>query len=248
MTTRGAATPTGIATPAEHGRPAAAGTAPPTSRARLIALAVHLARRNAAAAHRGSLLGSMWPLVRQLAQLAVLVFAFSAVFDLGIDNYPVFVFSGLIAWSWFSTGLVAAGASVIHGRHLVLQPSFPPAVLPLVAITVPLVDVLVALPVLGLMLALAGAVHWTVLLLPLLLAVQFVLMVGLAWIVSAVSVYLRDVPNMVGVAVATLFYLTPVFYPVSRVPESWRWLIDLNPLAPLLEAYRAVLLDGRLPH
>lgn len=214
---------------------------------RALALALHLARREAAAAHRWTLLGWTWPLARQLAQLAVLVFAFSAVFDLGIENFPVFVFAGLVGWSWFSSGLTASTWSVLRSPHLVLQPTFPTAVLPLVAVTIPLIDVLVALPVLGAMLIWSGSLHWTLVLLPLLLAVQFWLMLGLAWLLGGLSVFFRDVPSLVGVVVGTLFYLTPVFYPAARVPERYRWVMDFNPMAVLLEAYRDVLLEGRLP-
>lgn len=206
-----------------------------------------MARREVAAAHRDTLLGWTWPLARQLAQLAVLVFAFSAVFDLGIDNFPVFVFSGLIAWSWFSSGISASTWSILKSRHLVLQPAFPTAILPLVAVTIPLLDVLVALPVLVVMLISSGSLQWTVVLLPLLLVIQFCFMTGIAWILGAASVFLRDIPSLVAVVIGTLFYLTPVFYPANRVPERFQWVMDWNPVATLLEAYRSVLLDGQPP-
>lgn len=212
-----------------------------------LALAIHLARREAAAAHRGTLLGWTWPLARQLAQLAVLVFAFSTVFDLGIENFPVFVFAGLIGWSWFASGLTSSSWSVLRAPHLVLQPAFPTAILPLIAVAIPLIDVLVALPVLGAMLVYSDSVHWTVLLLPLILVVQAAFMLGIAWLLAAVSVFLRDVPSLIGVVIGTLFYLTPVFYPAARVPPQYQWVMDFNPMAVLLEAYRDVLLEGRLP-
>ena len=108
----------------------------------------HLAHRQVASMHRFTLLGWAWPVVRQLAQLAVFVFVFSTILDLGIDNFPVFVFSGLIAWGWFSSGIQQATGALIAQRHLVFQPRFPVGVLPIVAVAVPFVDVLLALPVL----------------------------------------------------------------------------------------------------
>ena len=128
-------------------------------------LVVHLARRELTSQHRFTLLGWAWPLVRQLAQLAVLVFVFSALLDLGIDNYPVFVFSGLIAFAGSPAGVQRATGSLIAQRHLVFQPGFPVGVLPLVAVAVPLIDVLIALPVLVVMLIATGALAWTALLL-----------------------------------------------------------------------------------
>jgi lipopolysaccharide transport system permease protein len=107
--------------------------------------------------------------------------------------------------------------------------------------------VLFALPVLGLMLVLSTGLQWGLLGCPLLLLVQFVLLAGIAWLVAAVSVFLRDVPNLIAVALMVLFYLTPVFYSRSIVPERFRWVLDLNPLATIIEAYRALLLREPAP-
>jgi lipopolysaccharide transport system permease protein len=210
-------------------------------------LVVHLAKREVSARHRWTLLGWMWPLTRQLAQLAVLVFIFSGVFDLGIDNYAVFVFTGLVAFTWFSAGLSDAAISLITHRHLVYQSRFPIAVVPVVAVAVPFVDVIMALPVLLVMLAVTGGLEWTGLLLPLLLVVQFVLMCGIAWFCAAATVYFRDVPQVVLVGLTLLFYMTPVFYSLERVPEKYRSLLELNPLATLIEGDRALLLGQSGP-
>lgn len=207
----------------------------------------HLAKREVTSMHRWTLLGWAWPVTRQLFQLAVLVFVFSNVLDLGIENFPVFVFSGLIAWTWFSTGIGGATSVLLSQRHLVFQPRFPTLVLPIVSITVPLVDVLMALPVLAVMLLVTGEIHATMLFLPVLVVLQIVLMAGIAWLTAAATVYLRDVQNIVLVGLTMLFYLTPVFYDTSRVPGEYTWVLNLNPIGTLIEAWRDVLLDGRLP-
>jgi lipopolysaccharide transport system permease protein len=206
------------------------------------ALALHLTARQLKSSHHLTLLGWGWPVGRQLAQLAVLVFLFGKVLDLDVDNYPVFVFVGLLAWTWFSGGVSAAATSVLSQRHLVMQPRLPASVLPIVAVLVPLVDVLFALPVLVVMLALSTGLDWGLLACPLLLVVQLALVAGLGWLVAGVSVFLRDVPNLIGVALMILFYLTPVFYQRSLVPERFRWVFDLNPLTTIIEAYRSLLL------
>jgi homopolymeric O-antigen transport system permease protein len=210
-------------------------------------LVIHLVVREVTAAHRWTILGWSWPLIRQIAQLAVLVLIFGHVVDLHIPDYPVFVFTGLIAWTWFSTGVGAAAWSVIARRHLVLQPRCPPAVLPVVAVLVPLVDFVLALPVLLAMLLASGTFHATILLLPALLCVQLLLMVGLGWLTAALSVYLRDVPNIVTVALMILFYATPVFFSVARVPHRFQALLLANPIGTLIESYRAIMMGGRFP-
>jgi lipopolysaccharide transport system permease protein len=205
-------------------------------------MVVHLTRRNLVSTHHLTLLGWAWPLVRQLVQLGVLVFLFSSVFDLSIENFPVFVFSGLVAWTWFSGGLSSASTSVISQRHLVTQPRLPTAVLPMVAIAVPLVDALFALPVLILMLLFSTGIGPGVVLIVPLALVQLAMMAGLAWLIGALSVIFRDVPNLISVGLGVLFYLTPVFYGLKSVPERFQWVLHLNPLTTLIEAYRAALL------
>jgi lipopolysaccharide transport system permease protein len=227
--------------------PAAAVVRRGTDLRQLRELVVHLFRRELALAHRGTLLGWSWPLVRLLVQLGVLVFIFGHVVDLNIPDYPVFVLTGLIAWTWFQTGITLATASLIDRRHLVFQPNCPPVVLPVVSVAAPAFDALVALPPLVLLTILTGTFHATVLLLLPLLAVQALLMVGIAWIVAPVSVYLRDVPNLVTVVLLILFYLSPVFYAISRVPDQYHWLLYANPMGTLIEAYRAVALGDPFP-
>jgi lipopolysaccharide transport system permease protein len=129
----------------------------------------------------------------------------------------------------------------------VFQPNFPPVVLPVVNVIAPAFDVVAALPVLVLMTLLSGTFHWTIALLIPLFALQLVLMVGVAWAVAATSVYLRDVPNIVTVSLLILFYMTPVFYAISRVPERFHWVLLANPMGTLIEAYRAVTLGGPFP-
>ena len=205
-------------------------------------LVLHLARREVDSAHRMTVLGWAWPLTRQLAQLAVLVFVFSRLLKLGIPDFPVFVFSGLIAWTWFATGTAKATSSLIEHRHLLFQPRFPARVVPIVAIVVPLIDVLFALPVLLLMLGLGRGLAISVMTLPLIVLLQLVLMAGFAWLLAAASVFFRDVPNVVGVALLLIFYLTPVFYSRHNVPGKYALLLGLNPIGILIEAYRHALL------
>jgi lipopolysaccharide transport system permease protein len=215
--------------------------------ARLRDLTLHLAKRELDVTHRMTALGWAWPLARQLALLGVLVFVFSNVLDLGIDNYASFVFTGLIAWSWFATGITAATSSLVIQRHLLFQGRFPAAVLPVVALTVPLLDVLLALPVLLVLVAANQGLPWTIGLVPLLIVLQFVLMAGLAWMTAAASVFFRDVPNLVGVALLLLFYLTPVFYGLRNLPSRFERILQLNPLTTIVEAYRAAVLGDPAP-
>lgn len=216
-------------------------------RRRLRELVLHLTAHELASANRFTVLGWAWPLIRQLAQLGVLVLLFSRIVDLGVGNYAVFVFAGLISWSWFATSVDVATGSLIANRHLVLQPRFPPTVLPVVSVATGFMDCLIALPVLVVMTIASGDLAWTIVFLPVLFAVQFVLTCGIALIVSVVTVYLRDVRGIVTVGLTLLFYLTPVFYDAARVPDRYESLLRVNPLTTLIQGYRAVLLDAGFP-
>ena len=112
----------------------------------------------------------------------------------------------------------------------------------MVAITVPLVDMVVALPLLLIMAAFELGLRWTTLLLPLLVVLQFVLMAGIAWFVSTATVFFRDVPNIIAVALQALFYMTPVFYRLHAIPTKYTRILDLNPMTTIVQGYRALLL------
>jgi ABC-type polysaccharide/polyol phosphate export permease len=228
-----------IAADARRGRGAELG--------RLRELVAHLAAREVASLHRFTLLGWAWPLVRQLAQLGVLVIAFSHVLHLGVPHYAPFVFSGLIAWNWFSTGVVNGTSSLLDRRHLVFQPRFPLIALPLVAVAVPLIDLLLALPVLVIMVVATTGLHWTILFLPVLVAIQLTLMAGIAWLTAAATVYFRDVRHIVMVGVTMLFYFTPVFYDLDRLPHHFQSLLRLNPVTTIVDGYHSIVLGGTLP-
>ncbi|HEY3827966.1 MAG TPA: ABC transporter permease [Solirubrobacteraceae bacterium] len=227
--------------------PAALTPVPRRSRRHLADLVLHLVRRELASAHRNTLLGWAWPLTRQLAQLAVLVFLFSHVLRLHIQDYPVFVFAGLIVFTWFQAALIASAYSVVSNAHFVTNPKFPTIALPLVAVAVPFFDVLMALPVLLVLLAVAGRLGDTALLLPPLIAVQFAFTAGVALLTSAANVYLRDVQNVVVVLLLLLFYMTPIFYGLKNVPPQFHWVLRANPLTAFVNADRAVLFEGHLP-
>lgn len=208
----------------------------------------HLARSELDSTHRMTTLGRLWPLVRQLAQLAILVFVFSHLLHLGIKDFPVFVFSGLVAWNWFAAGLARSSTALLDHRHLLFQPRFPARVVPIVAIVVPLLDVAFALPVLIVMVLFGHGLGWGVFGLLLMLGAQLVLMAGLAWWLSAASVFFRDIPNLVGVALLLLFYLTPVFYSRQALPARYSWILELNPMTVVIDAIRAFVLAASSPN
>ncbi len=198
--------------------------------------------------YKRSLMGIAWSLLNPLAQLLVLNLVFRLVLPLDIPDYTAFLFTGLLAWNWFQSGLYSATGAIVDNRDLVRQPGFPAAILPVVSVSVHLIHYLLALPVLLAFLLFTGVnFAWTLVLLPLLLAVQFLVTLSLGYFIATLQVAFRDVQYLLGVALLLGFYLSPVFYDVRLIPARYQALYSLNPMTILLESYRAILIRGDLP-
>lgn len=211
-------------------------------------LICHLVRRDFSLRYKRSVLGMLWSLMQPLAQLLVLVFLFEKVVPLNIDAYPVFVFCALLPWTWFSACLSSAGSLFVGNRDMVRRPNFIPANLVIINTLSNLITFLLALPILFAMLVLYDKTLTLYLLyLPLLMLLQGVFVTGLGMILATLNVFYRDVQYVIGVALMLLFYLTPVFYQSQTVTEGYRTLYTLNPIAVLIESYRAIFFYGTAP-
>ena len=198
--------------------------------------------------YKRSALGIAWTLINPLLQLAVFSFVFRTVIPVNIPQFTSFAFSGLLIWNWSQTALFQATGLITSNLALIRQPNFPTAILPVVTTTTGLIHFLLALPVLIIFLAMDGVQPNSVLLyLPVLMVIQFVLTVSLAYPLAAINVTFRDTQHTLGVVLQMLFYLTPIFYDLSSVPKQYQPLYQLNPMVPLIEAYRAILLKGIQP-
>ncbi|MGH9333552.1 MAG: ABC transporter permease [Vicinamibacteria bacterium] len=215
----------------------------------LLDLMRELVGRDMKLRYKRSTLGAAWSLLNPLSQLVVLTFVFRLVLPVQIENFTTFLFTGLLAWTWFQTSLTAAAASVVDNRELIRQPGFPVAILPAVSIMSHMVHFILSLPVLALFLLfneipLTGAL----LALPLVIALQFLLTLGPAYFVATLHVSFRDIQYLLGILLLLGFYLSPVFYDVTHVPDRYQALYHLNPMVDLLSMYRGILLQGRLPN
>jgi lipopolysaccharide transport system permease protein len=169
----------------------------------------------------------MWSLVTPLLQVLAFNFVFRSVLPLNVPHYPAFVLTGVLAWTWFQSSLVLASGAIVDNRELIRRPGFPSAALPAVTVATHLVHFLLALPVL------------------LVVAIQYVLTLSLAYPIATCHVRFRDTQHLVGVLLTVLFFFTPVFYEARSVPVQFRGLYDLNPMVQILSAYRGVLIQDQ---
>jgi lipopolysaccharide transport system permease protein len=210
-------------------------------------------RRDLAGRYRGSLLGFLWAFVTPLWQLALFTFVFSSVLRIplvaeGTTSFPHFLFAGLVPWLGFAEAVSRSTHAVVEQGQLVRKHRFPSEILILSAVISATCHELAALALFGAWQAASGALLWKGLfwMVPA-LAVQMALAAGLGWIGAAVHVYFRDAAQTVAIALSAGFYLTPIVYPLSVVPESIRGWLWLNPLTTVAAAFRVGLVGGPPP-
>jgi lipopolysaccharide transport system permease protein len=226
---------------------------------RFRALIATLVLRELRARYRASFLGFLWSFLNPLLLMLVYVLVFAVYLRVPMENYAVFLFTGLLPWLWFSSSLGHAAGVIVGSGALVKRILFPAEILPLVSVLSNLVNLLLSLPLLLLFLLLFGIRPGPMLaFLPLLLALQLLLTVGLALPLAALNVHLRDVEQILANGLVLLFFLSPILYPVSTVPVTLRLgeslvlplrpLYFLNPVAGLVQSYQNVIFFGREPH
>lgn len=198
--------------------------------------------------YRGSLLGFLWTFLNPLLLLCVYALVFSVYFRIHMDNYAVFMFSGLLPWVFFSSSLSEGAGAITDGGSLVTKVLFPLQVLPAVKVLANFVNYLLSLPILFIFL-----LAWGVPLTPKLVAffpvaaVHLLFTYALTLILSAANVFMRDTRHILANLLTLWFFLTPILYPLSQVPEKWRPLVYFNPAAIFSLGYHDVFFWGRWP-
>ena len=202
--------------------------------------------------YKQSVLGYAWTLVMPLSQMVTLAFVFATLLKLDSGDpkipFPLFLFVGLLAWNFFSTALASATDSVVGASSLVTKVYFPREILPAAAILTKVVDLFFASIILvAMMLYYGHAPTWTALWIPALFLIQFVFTLGLSLPLAALNLFFHDVRYLVGVVLNLWFYMTPIIYSIDRIPEKYRFMFNLNPIALFINAYRRVLLQDTNP-
>jgi ABC-2 type transport system permease protein len=209
---------------------------------------VALVARDVRGRYRGSLLGILWSFINPMMQMAVYTVVFSYIFRAGVPNYNVFLFCALLPWMWFTSSLTAGANAIVANGNLVKKIYFPTELLPMVAVTSNLINFLLSLPVLfAFLVAYRYPPSWTWLALPLVIVVQFALTSGFSILLASLNTFYRDVSYLLGVLITMWFYVTPIIYPASLVPERLMPLMALNPMFHVVSTYRQILLDGTWP-
>jgi len=213
------------------------------------------AKREVLGRYRGSVMGILWSFFNPLLMLLVFTFVFSVVFQArwgggsgSKTEFAVVLFAGLMMFNLFAECINRAPGLILSNVNYVKKVVFPLEIIPAVTLLSAVFHLLISLGVWFLAYAIFfGAPHATVLLLPFVVIPFVMFIMGLSWALASLGVYLRDVTQIIGVITTTLMFLSPIFYPVSAVPEAYQYLLYLNPLTPVIEMTRDILYWGRTP-
>jgi homopolymeric O-antigen transport system permease protein len=197
--------------------------------------------------YRQTVLGAAWAVLQPMVTMVIFTFVFGHMAGLDTKTggipYPIYVFSGLLAWNFFANSISRCGHSLVGSSNLITKVYFPRLIIPLAAIGAVLVDLAISFVVLiGMMLYYGAAFSWQLVLIPLLLASTMLAAAGVGMLLSSLMVAYRDFQYVVPFLVQIWMYLTPVIYPSSIIPRKWRPLLAVNPLASLIDGFRSAFL------
>ena len=210
---------------------------------------VSLVRRDLKGRYKGSVLGFLWTFLNPLLQLAVYTMVFSTIMRAGIENYYLFLFVALIPWIFFSTALTGGAGCILAQQDMVKKIYFPREVLPVAYVTSQFVNMLLSFIVIicGLVVSGHGFNIKAVLCLPVIMVVEYMLALGFTMVMSALTVYIRDLEYILGILAMAWQFLTPVMYTVEQAPEKIHWIFSMNPMTYIIIAYRDILYYGKMP-
>jgi ABC-2 type transport system permease protein len=218
----------------------------------------NLVLRELRSSYKGSVLGFLWSLLNPLVTMVIFTIVFSVVLQVklppnakGVQNFPAFLLIGLLPWNLISLSMSAGATSLVANGNLIRKVYFFRATLPASVVLANAVNFLIGMGLLLVFLVAVGVDFWgTIWLLPVPLLTLLLLSLGLALLTAVGNLYYRDTQYLVSLFTMAWFYLTPIIYPLSfvaRVGEPWLTLYRLNPATALIETFRAILYDGRLP-
>lgn len=199
--------------------------------------------------YKQTVLGGLWAILQPFMSMVVFTIFFGMLAKIPSDNlpYPIFVYTALLPWQFFSGGIGSSGNSLVANSHLISKVYFPRMIIPAASLGAGCLDFLIAFVLLILMMFYYGIFPGLgILLFPFLMILVALASLGVGMILAALNVSYRDFRYVIPFLVQFWLFATPVIYPASLVPDKWRWLINLNPMAGLITGIRSSLLNLRI--
>lgn len=209
----------------------------------------NLVKRELRGRYKGSALGFLWTFLNPLLQLLVYTLVFSVIMRSGIEKYYIFLFVALVPWIFFSASVTGGSTSVQASADMVKKIYFPREVMPIAYVTSAFVNmILTFVVVFGVLIITSFGVNIkAVLFLPIIMIVEYILALGIALLTSALTVYFRDLAYILGIITMAWQFLTPVMYSEEMVPAKLMPIWNINPMTPIIQAYRTILYYKEIP-
>lgn len=197
--------------------------------------------------YKGAWLGVLWSYLNPLLMLLIYSFVFSIIMRINIENYTTYLFTALVPWNFFVSSITQGSLSVVANGGIMKKVYFPREIIPISSLTANLVNFLISLLIVFVFLIGSGiGVSKYMLLLPLIILCEYVLLLGIIFFLSALTVYARDLEHIINVILMAGIYATPIFYTMEMVPPKFRLIISLNPMTHIINAYRDILFYKRM--
>lgn len=198
--------------------------------------------------YKNSALGVIWTFLNPLLQLLVYALIFPLILKTTQEYYVIFVCVGLIPWTFFTTSVSQSAWTIIANGNIVKKVYFPREILPISVVTSGMVNFLIStLIIVAFCLIYGLGLTKYVVFFPLILIIQYVFQLGVAFILSAATVYFRDLEHFIQIVLQVMFYATPIVYAGETIPEAFRFIINLNPMAHIINGYRAIFYNQTMP-
>jgi ABC-2 type transport system permease protein len=207
-----------------------------------------LVKRDLKVRYKRSVLGIFWTMLNPLLMMVITTIVFSNLFKASVTNFPIYVLSGYIVWTFFSQSTVAASSSILDSSGLTRKVYVPAALFPLACVTSAMVNLALTIVPLGLLMIVTGGTFtWSLLVLPISAVLLALFCFGLGLILASSAVFFRDTVYTYQVLLVAWMYLTPLFYPEHIIPDQWKSIVYLNPVYHLVQLFRAPIYSGVLP-
>lgn len=199
--------------------------------------------------YKGTILGYIWSIAHPLVLSIVFYIAFKIALKIPVKNYTLFLITGLFAWQWFMNTVMVSVWSFVSNSSIIKKTNFPKYLLPLSNTMLDMVHFLISIPVIMIFLFIY---HKTTFYfswfyqIPIMLIFQTLISFSIGIIFGSLNVFVRDIDRLASLILTLTMYLTPIFYPLSMVPESYRQYFYLNPMVPIIELWRDVFMKGEM--
>jgi len=209
-----------------------------------------LVQRELRGKYKGSVLGFLWTFINPVCQIIVYTIVFSVIVKNNLDKFYVYMIVGMIPWLFFDMSMRIGAGSIRYQGDMIKKIYFPREVLPISCVTANFINMLFCFIIVFVVLAFSGigfslkALYF----LPLLMLTEYIMVLGFTLIVSAVTVYFKDMEHIVTVLLMAWIYLTPILYSLESIPDSIRWIFMLNPMTSVIESYHHILYWKSVPH